>query len=230
MRIAICEDEELMAEKIWSYFFEDPDIEAEYFLTPKQMLAEYESGKRFDILFCDACMKDMDGITLCKKLREYDPDLYIVFITNYIEYAPLGYEIGLFRYLLKPVTKEMVDKVVQEIREDAEKNQKLLIKTNMGNRILNLQDILYMEVHDKETYVYYNGNIAKTGRSLGELEEQLADRNFFRIHRKYLVNLNRVREFDQFQLTLDNEKVLPISYRRAHEFKSAMYQFLEERD
>lgn len=229
MRIAICEDEEVMAEKIWSYFFEKTDIEAEYFLNPKQLLAEYEAGKQFDVLFCDAYMKPMDGITLCKKLREYDTNLYIVFITNYIEYAPKGYEIGLFRYLMKPVTKEMVDKVLCEIREDLDKKQRMLVKTSIGNVILNVQDILYIEVWDKETYVYYNDDVVKMGKSLGELEEQLSSRSFYRIHRKFLVNLEHVQEFDQFQLTMDNGKTLPISYRRSHEFKKVMYDFLQSK-
>lgn len=229
MRIAICEDEEIVAEQIWGYFFDKEETQAQYFLEPQKLLEEYEAGRRFDILFCDACMEGLDGITLCRKLREYDPDLYIVFITNYVEYAPAGYEVGLFRYLLKPVTKEMVEKVLAEILEDADKGSKLVIKTSFGNIILNAHDILYMEIQDKETHVYYNDDIVQVSKSLGELEELVADMSFFRIHRKYLVNLERVREFDQFQLTLDNGKLLPISYRKTHEFKTALYQHLQQK-
>ena len=229
MRIAICEDEEVVAQQIWGYLFDKEEIEAQYFLGPEKLLAEYENGKRFDVLFCDACMEGMDGIELCRKLRKYDSDLYIVFITNYVEYAPAGYEIGLFRYLLKPVTKEMVEKVLAEIRQDADKGGKLVLKTSFGNMIVSAKDILYMEIQDKETEIHCEDSVFRVSKSLGELEEMVADMPFFRIHRKYLVNLERVREFDQFQLTLDDGNFLPISYRKNHEFKVALYQFLQQR-
>ncbi len=229
MRIAICEDEEIVAEKIWSYLFDKEDIEAQCFLEPEKLLAEYEAGRRFDVLLCDAKMEGLDGIALCRRLREYDPDLYIVFITNYVEYAPAGYEVGLFRYLLKPVTKEMLEKVLAEIRQDADKSGKLVLKTSFGNMIVNAHDILYMEIQDKETEVHCEDSVFRVSKSLAELEEMVADMSFFRIHRKYLVNLERVREFDQFQLTLDNGGFLPISYRKSHEFKTALYQFLQQK-
>lgn len=229
MRIAICEDEEIVAEKIWGYLFDKEDIEAQCFLEPEKLLAEYEQCRRFDVLFCDAKMDKMDGITLCAKLREYDPDLYIVFITNYVEYAPAGYEVGLFRYLLKPVTKEMVEKVLTEIRQDADKVGKLVLKTSFGNMIVNAHEILYMEIQDKETEVHCEDSVFRVSKSLAELEALVTDMPFFRIHRKYLVNLERVREFDQFQVTLDNGGFLPISYRKSHEFKTALYQFLQHK-
>lgn len=56
------------------------------------------------------------------------------------------------------------------------------------------QDILYAEIRDKEACIYYDGDTVTINRSLGELEETLNPDAFFRIHRKYLVNLERVQE------------------------------------
>lgn len=229
MRIAICEDEKIIAEQIWGYLFDKEDIEAQYFLEPEKLLAEYEAGRRFDVLFCDAKMEGLDGIALCRKLRDYDPDLYIVFMTNYVEYAPAGYEVGLFRYLLKPITKEMVEKVLEEICRDADKGGKLVLKTSIGTMVVNTHDILYMEIQDKETEVHCEDSVLRVSKSLAELEELVTELPFFRIHRKYLVNLERVREFDQLQLTLDNGVLLPISYRKSHEFKTTLYKYLQQK-
>lgn len=230
MKIAICEDEEVMAKKIWNLFFDRTNIEAKYYLNPIELLEQCKKGEKYDVLFCDVCMEPMDGIQLCKEIRRINSQVYIVFITNYIEFAPQGYEVEAFRYLLKPVTEETVGKVLQEIREDMVKTSKVALKTSEGSIILDGKDILYAEIKDKEAYVYYNNedNVI-VGKSLGELEEQLKGFSFFRIHRKYLVNLNRVREFDQYRLTMDSGKSLPISKRRVVEFKKALYDFLENK-
>lgn len=228
MRIAICEDEEVMAKKLWNMFIDDPDTNAAYFLNPLELLKRYECGERWQILFCDASMEPMDGIALCRKLREYDRNLYIVFVTNYVEFAPAGYEIGLFRYLLKPVTKDAVDKVMQEIRADLQHSSRILIKTAECSFVLDWHDILYLEVFDKETCIYYENDSVRVTKSLGELETLLQPYAFYRIHRKYLVNLDHVQEFDQYHLTLDNGKTLPISRRKSFSFRKQLYQFLEE--
>lgn len=115
MKIAICEDEEVMAKQIWGMFFNKPEIDAKYYLSPQELLSDYESGIRYQVLFCDARMEPFDGIALAKKIREFDKDVYIVFVTNYIEFAPKGYEVGLFRFLLKPVTAAAVERVLSEI-------------------------------------------------------------------------------------------------------------------
>lgn len=229
MKIAICEDEEVMAQKLRSMLKEQPDTDTEYFQDPLELLQKYESGGRYQILFCDAVMEPMDGITLCRKIRKYDSSVYIVFVTNYIEYAPAGYEIGLFRYLLKPVTKEAVERVLWEIKADLASSARILVKTPECSLFLRWQDILYLEVSDKETRIYYGHDMIRVTKSLGELEEQLRPYAFFRVHRKYLVNLERVREFDQYHLTLDNGKTLPISRRKAYAFKRQLYRFLEEK-
>lgn len=229
MRIAICEDEEVMAKKIWNMFVDHPEIDAVCFLNPLDLLKSYENGSHYDVLFCDAAMEPIDGISLCRKIREYDTDLYIVFVTNYIEFAPTGYEIGLFRYLLKPVSKESVEKVLSEIKTNLQHSSRILFKTAECCFFLKWQDILYLQVSDKETCIYYEQDVIRVTKSLGELEKQLQPYPFFRIHRKYLVNLERVQEFDQYHLTLDNGKTLPISRRKSFTFKKQLYQFLEER-
>ena len=226
MRIAICEDEEIMAKEIWKFFFDIQDIEAKYFLDPHSFLRAYRDGEHFDIILCDAVMEPMDGITLCKNIRDIDPDVYIVFITNYIDYAPKGYEIGLFRYLLKPVTKEDILKVVGEIRQDAAKTSHIIAKTPTGSAIISFADIYYIEIRDKESHIYYDDAVAVADCSLSELEKQLNTNMFFRIHRKYLVNLEHVKEFNRHELMIDNGTMLPISYRKSKEFRSALYQFL----
>lgn len=229
MKIAICEDEELLAKKLWNIFIDNPDMEAEYFTHPLDLLKKYENGERYHILFCDAAMKPINGIQLCRLLRKYDKNMYIVFVTNYSEYAPEGYEIGLFRYLLKPITSEKIEKVMQEISADMQKSTRVLLKTPECSLLVKEQDILYIEAENKSSCIFYGNDSLHVGKGLGEMEQLLSPYSFFRTHRKYLVNLERIQQFDQYHVTLDNGRTLPVSRRKAVEFKKAIYQFLGER-
>lgn len=229
MKVAICEDEEIMAQNLWKMLLEIADIDASYFLDPLELLKSYEKGERYHILFCDAAMKPMDGITLCRKIRRLDKNVYIVFVTNYIDYAPMGYEVGLFRYLLKPITVEALKKAINEIKDDIQNSSKILLKAPEYSILLAQQDILYIEAKDKESCVFYENDSIYIGKGLGELEKQLTSYGFFRIHRKYLVNLERIKEFDRYHLTLDNGRTLPVSKRKSSDFKKILYDFLGSR-
>lgn len=228
MKIAICEDETVLAESLREMIGREDGAEVFSYKAPLELLEDYKNGIRYDVIFCDVVMEPINGIELCTRIRERDETVYLVFITNYVEYAPAGYELGVFRYLLKPVGEAEMKKVLEEIRADMSKTVKLLLKTPECSLLLDWRDILYIEVDDKEIIVYYEQDSIRQGGSLEEMEAWLKQKPFFRTHRKYLVNLERIREFSQDRLTLDNGKTLPISRRRAAEFKRKLYQYLEK--
>lgn len=97
-KIAICDDEPLHIEKIRSIL---PDEETDTYTSPAILLDTITSGKRYDVLFLDIMMPEMDGISLARELRELDEGMLIVFITSKIEFMQTGYEVKAFRYLLK---------------------------------------------------------------------------------------------------------------------------------
>lgn len=227
-KIAICEDEAVTAERLREMIGHESVGEIRCYYSPLELLEDYKNGIRYDVLFCDVVMKPIDGMELCARIREWDRDICLVFITNYVEYAPAGYELGVFRYLLKPVEEAQIRKVLEEIRAAMGETAKLLLKTPECSLLLDWKDILYVEVCDKESIVYCEQDSIRLGCSLEEMEAQLRRRPFFRIHRKYLVNLERIREFAQSRLTLDNGKTLPISRRRAAEFKNNLIKYLEK--
>lgn len=228
MKIAVCEDEAVLAESLREMIGREDGVEVFCYKAPLELLEDYKSGIRYDVIFCDVVMEPINGIELCTRIREWDETVYLVFITNYVEYAPAGYELGVFRYLLKPAGKTEIQRVLEEIRADMGKTVKLLLKTPECSLLLDWRDILYIEVDDKEIIVYYEQDSIRQGGSLEEMEVWLKQKPFFRTHRKYLVNLERIREFSQDRLTLDNGKTLPISRRRAAEFKRKLYQYLEK--
>lgn len=199
----------------------------ECFRSPAELLEKYRAGERYDVLFLDIVMEPINGINLAGRIRNYDRRALIVFLTCYLEYAPAGYEVNAFRYLLKPVTEEAFVRIMKEIRQELEAAHTLLIRTPECELLIHTAELHYLEANNKESTLYYMRDTVTLRRSLSDLEKELPPAFFFRIHRKYLVNLSRVREFDEKSLTLDCGKTLPISRRRSGGFRCALNHYIE---
>lgn len=227
MKIAICDDEDLFVRKLYQYLWQQPGCTVENFLTSAALLEKYAAGERYDVLFLDVVMPDLNGIDLAKKIRALDQNVILVFLTCYLEYAPLGYEVKAFRYLLKPVNDEDIARVMKDIRSQMTDSHKFLIETPEGNFLLHTHELQYLEADNKDSVLYYQDDTITLRKGLNELEEMLTSSCFFRVHRKFLVNLSHVREYDALHLTLDCGRTLPISRRKSREFRLALKNYIE---
>ena len=102
MRILICDDEQKLIDlelSILQEYCRSTNIAATFF-TFTDSLSAGNIGE-FDIAFLDIDMEKLNGIELARKLRSKNPTSIIIFVTNFIQYAPEGYEVNAFRYLLK---------------------------------------------------------------------------------------------------------------------------------
>lgn len=79
MKIAICDDEDLFIKRIYQYLWQQPGCTAECFLTPAALLEKYAAGERYDVLFLDILMPDINGIELAKKYASSTPMPYWCF-------------------------------------------------------------------------------------------------------------------------------------------------------
>lgn len=226
MKIAICDDEQILVKKLYDYV-KQHDCNIECFLSPLELLDKYRNGGSFDAIFLDIKMEPMDGIALAREIRNYDKHAVLVFLTAYPEYAPSGYEVRAFRYLLKPIDKAAISKVMREIRQELLEHRKILIRTAECEFLLQEEDIHYIEANNKDCTIYYEMDTIILRKGLNDLEELFSAEHFFRIHRKYLVNLTHIREFDETHLTLDCGKTLPISRRKSQNFRTALEAYIE---
>ena len=227
MKIAICDDEKNFVKKIYEYLRQQPDCTVECFLSPSALLKKYEAGEQYDVLFLDVLMKPINGMSLAKRIRNYDSRAIIVFLTAYVEYAPAGYEVNAFRYLLKPISVNDLLLVMKDIRYQLTNSFKVLLKTPQCELIVHTDDILYLEANNKDSTVFYETDSVTLRKGLNELSSLFPPTLFFRIHRKYVVNLSRVRELDEDHVTLDCGKTLPVSRRKSREFRGALQTYIE---
>lgn len=157
---------------------------------------------------CDIALLDIDfdgtgynGMDIARRLHTLRSDVVIIFVTNFIEYAPEGYEVRAFRYILK-----------RDIDSDLKPNLFLALKNlnretlpiQANGEIINLilDDILYLEVRQHNVTVVMRQKAPDKKQveysfyaSLSELEQRLEPLGFLRIHKSYLVNMKYIQKF-----------------------------------
>lgn len=227
MRIAICDDEQIFIDQLHNHLWAQEDCSVDCFLSPLALLEKYKAGIFYDVVFLDIEMAPMDGLTLAGKIRTLDKNTVIIFLTSHAEYAPDGYEVRAFRYLMKPITSQALQKVMRDLRSALPEHDKIILKMPECELLLSLKDIFCIEAVNKDCVIRCEGEELTVRRSLTELEEMLPAASFCRIHRKYLVNLAHVREFDETRLTLDCGLTLPVSRRRSTAFRKALEQYID---
>lgn len=181
-----------------------------------------------DLVLLDIELGQMDGITLGKKIKQMYPEIFLVFVTAYIEYAVKGYEANAFRYLLKPLTEDMMRNLFQDILAENKKKKKITVKTTNGEMVVNLQDLLYISAEDKYTILHTKMQHFVSDCSLKHYEEQLIAQGFFRIHRKYLVNMYHHKGIQDGKVVLTQDCKLPISRKRMAEYQKQLFLYLGE--
>lgn len=183
---------------------------------------------------CDIAFLDVDfshagysGMDIARKLRTMRSDAVIIFVTNYIEYAPEGYEVQAFRYSLKSDIFDKLETYLQlSINKLQSSREKFKIQVNGEIIDISIDDILYIEskLHTVTIIVQKD----KKGKHLkeytcysaiGELEQQLDQLGFLRVHKSYLVNMQHIQKYQCRELQLTNGAVLRTSVKNYREQK-----------
>lgn len=183
---------------------------------------------------CDIALLDIDfahteycGLDIARKLRRFRSDSIVIFITNYIEYAPEGYEVQAFRYVLKcEVENKLEGYLKQAIQKLQGSRECIKIQINGEMIDLQIQDILYIEsqLHTVNLYTKKQGHGSSVRKytfyaSISNLEVQLNAMGFLRIHKSYLVNMQHIRRYQCQEVELDNGILLRASETRYAEQK-----------
>lgn len=221
IRVLICDDDAMFLDSLYdsvAAFLDNKQVKAK--LHKFQFLEEISDQM---MASCDIAFLDIDynarnytGMDIARRLRQFRKDAVIIFVTNFIEYAPEGYEVQAFRYILKRNLQSELKLYLQQAIDQLNTSRETVkIQVNGEYIDLPIEDVLYMEVMQHNVTVYVRkGKSVKSYEiysSLSELEERLADRGFLRIHKSILVNLRRITKFQSKAALLDNGTTLRVS-------------------
>jgi len=191
-----------------------------------------------ELVFLDVQMPGLDGLGVVRRLREKQVELpHFIFVTAYDQYAVEAFRLEAMDYLLKPVDKGRLAETIERARramEDrkppeasqppgpkpaAQPRTKLLVRSANRNFIVDASEVIYATINDGLiTLVATTLEGHSNYRTIEDLQANLDRETFWRVHRSYLVNINRIKEVvpwfkSSYQLRMDDRKhtEIPVS-------------------
>lgn len=236
MQIIVCEDDALYQRSIhdkidsWVHATDNTDVEVHVFHSSEDLLELLERGFRAHVFFLDIEIRnEMNGLELAKFIRCYDPEVIIVFITNYEEYVYQGYTLNALRYLKKPIIDSdlfpCLDIAYQRYQSLYQEQSVLSLPNE--KIVLRYSEIIYIEAHSPNLYistVNLKQPIIVRYRLSGILN-LLPHTLFSPCHRSYIVNISQIRVLRKTSVLLSNNTSLPVSEKFVNELFEKFNQY-----
>jgi len=226
MSVIIADDEQLARDEL--RFLLDEISDVELIGSATNGLEALEMIRKLDpaVAFLDIQMPGLDGLGVVRRLREggIDPP-HIVFSTAFEEHAVEAFRLNAMDYILKPVDRSRLEETVERARRAVGERlieplaatrptqfTKLVLRSGTRNLIVDPQELIYATIDDGViTLITANAEGQSNYRTLEELQALLDPDTFWRAHRSYLVNVNRIREVtpwfkSTYQLKMDDKK------------------------
>lgn len=240
IKCLIIEDEFPAREELKYFIKNNKNLEVEKeFENPIDAL-KYIENHKVDAVFLDINMPELDGMSLGKIICKLDPCIKLIFITAYKDFAVEAFDINAFDYLLKPYSEDRIIRVLNNlVKEETLKksltttkdcfcNNKLTVYFEEKMVVISISDILYIEADEKETHIFTKNSMYLSKLKISQLEQILDEHIFFRTHRSYIVNIDKVVEVEPwFNSTFilkvkENDFKIPVSRNKVKELKEIL--------
>lgn len=222
LNIAICDDDEIyrrnIASCLDSYLMaQENNFTYTEFSSGRDLLKEFRKPGDFHIVFLDVEMPVVDGLKTAEIIKTtIDRHVFIVFISNYPNYMQDSFRVHPYYYLVKPVSPEKINSIMDDIVHDINEQHLLytLIREDETEKTVNIRDIRYIDVYDGKKGIlcfhFFDEKILTKGK-LTDWAEKLADYHFLPCYRGILLNLTYIHYFQKHSAILDNGETVPLS-------------------
>lgn len=226
------DDEPLALKQISSYIQRTPFLEQVALCQSAFEALDILTNTQVDLLFVDINMPDLNGLDFVKSLTQKP---FLIFTTAYSEYAIEGFKVDATDYILKPIGYEdflkAVNKVKTRVQTDNGNDEKLtsnseslFVKSEYKLIRINLADIKYIESANEYVQIHIeNEKPITTLIRLKNMEEQLPKNRFMRVHRSFIVNLEKVKVIDRNRIVFD-KVYIPVG----DQYKDVFQSFIDK--
>lgn len=230
------DDEPLALKQLVSYIEKTPYLALVGKFESALQSIETIKNHQIDLMFVDINMPDLSGMDFVKSLKNPPK---VVFTTAYSEYAVEGFKVDAADYLLKPISYpeflKAADKVKERFFSRAEESsiqnndQFLFIKSEYKIIRINFKDIKYIEGMREYVRIFIeNQDPIMTLMSIKKIVEHLPENDFMRVHRSFVVNLNKITTVERNRILFDKDTYIPVSEQYKAEFQDYLaHRFLK---
>jgi two-component system LytT family response regulator len=243
MKVIIVEDEVLAQQELTWLVKEHSQMEIVGTFDDGLDVLKFLQHNRVDAIFLDINIPSLDGVLLAQNIHQFAHRPFIVFITAWKEHAVEAFELEAFDYILKPYQESRIVTMLQKLENTWQQqtgsansaaspqreNDTINLIRDEKIFVTSIHDIYYAEAHEKMTFVYTKRESWVMPMNITEFCSKLPTAHFFRCHRSYCVNLNKIREIEPwfnntYILRLrDLDFQVPVSRSKVKEFRQLMH-------
>ena len=232
LEIAICDDDKTEIQILEAMIYKHcNDICSQVIISTYQDGRDLlDSTKRFHVIFLDIQMDSINGIETAKELRKSDKQVKIIYVTNYNNFQCEAFSVRAFGYITKPVTYKQISEQLNDVIEYStiESNKsEFTFSTNKGFRTCETDNIYYFESANHKTKMVYDNDILILSDSIINIYNKLKPFGFSMPHKSFVINLLHVSKIQGYDVLMTNGSIIPMSQKRAVEFKSEFHSFLK---
>ena len=235
LRVAICDDEEIMRSVVKETLIEysikrNLEVDIKEYACGEDLI---DSPHKHDMIIMDYKLDPWGkttGISVAKKLRNSNIDSGIIFLSSYPNVVFRSFEVSTFRFLVKPLERDLLFKALDDYQKSISIDKTLIIRLERMNINLNTKRIAFLEGNGKYCLIHSLDHPAKLEchETLAAVEERLPEDSFYRCHRSYLVNMRYVNTFNNQEIALKNDEIIPISRNKYKPFQEAFLDYTRQ--
>lgn len=233
MNIAICDDELAYRQRLYDLvisYRESVAWQVDTYSSGEELLAIYQTVGRFDIVFMDIEMNDINGVDAMRLLHQQNSTALVIFVTSHVHYVSDSLRLGGFQFMVKPITDEAFrasfDWALETYRQ---RHTQYEVRWRDMHTLVDCGAILYIEASNRHLFV----NTADTRyECVGKLSDETAKlqpHGFVRCHQGFLVNMEHIKRISKDYIELQDGHTLPMSRQMRNHVLQVFNLFIARR-
>lgn len=231
--IAICDDDEQMVELVRAninILLKEKVITAQItaYVQSRAMQYDIQEGKYFDLVLCDIEMPDIDGMKLSAYMKNYLPDVLIIFITAHLQYAVDAFELSIFRYIPKDTFKAKFQHAFEDAVQmiQMQSNQYYIVRLSGHLEKIRYRRILYIHREGKYAVLtLMGGSTVRIRKTLAQVYQELAPGDFAYASRGDIINLSHVLGIIDNRIEMEDGNQIWTSRTKLEQVKGKLNDF-----
>ena len=235
IKIAICDDEEILLEKnrtiVQEYITKNRIVaEIETYTSGDFMLGDIEDGMQYDLLLLDIEMPHKSGMEIANVVKAFLPECLVIFVTSYLKYAIDSFAFSIFRYIpkqeLEPRLNQALKDAFNTIMIENEDVYMIMMQTKLIK--IPLKEVLYIQKNGKNSIFVMRNKEIKVRKTLAEVYDEMHKKEFVYIDRGCIVNIIHIMQVKNSEVELKGNILLPISRSHLQQIKDVVNSYWGE--
>lgn len=181
----------------------------------------------YDVVFFEIPPEDHDTLDVCRELNSLHMTARIILISSVKDYVFDGYDIGALNYLLKPLDRSKLKRILYADYQTNCLSRKILLPIGSGHIQLSPHYIVFLEVINKTIRVRYEREEEYLKATLSSIRKYFEPYYFLQCHRSYLINPKYIKQIIRTSLLMTNGDTIPISKYRYKELLNRFHDYLQ---